>query len=116
MSFTSNIKNEISSIEYEDSEKMAELSAIMNIGVKIYKDRFEIYTENISVARRIYKLIKETYHIEIDMDTSGVNTLRKNKLVLLIIRDKFDFILNDLMNSRMYVKLETLLQFVAQHI
>ena len=75
---------------------MAELSAIMNIGVKIYKDRFEIYTENISVARRIYKLIKETYHIEIDMDTSGVNTLRKNKLVLLIIRDKFDFILNDL--------------------
>ena len=96
MSFTSNIKNEISSIEYEDSEKMAELSAIMNIGVKIYKDRFEIYTENISVARRIYKLIKETYHIEIDMDTSGVNTLRKNKLVLLIIRDKFDFILNDL--------------------
>ncbi len=96
MSFTSNIKNEISSIEYEDSEKMAELSAIINIGVKIYKNRFEIYTENISVARRIYKLIKETYHIEIDMDTSGINTLRKNKLVLLIIRDKFDFILSDL--------------------
>ena len=107
MSFTSNIKNEISNIEYEDSEKMAELSAIMNIGVKIYKDRFEIYTENISVARRIYKLIKETYHVEIDMDTSGINTLRKNKLVLLIIREKFDFILNDLGitadNKRKYV-------------
>ncbi len=96
MSFTSNIKNEISSIEYSDSEKMAELSAIMNIGVKIYKDRFEIYTENISVARRIYKLIKETYHIDIDMDTSGINSLRKNKLVLLIVREKYDFILNDL--------------------
>lgn len=96
MSFTSNIKNEISSIEYSDSEKMAELSAIMNIGVKIYKDRFEIYSENISVARRIYKLIKETYHIDIDMDTSGVNSLRKNKLVLLIVREKYDFILNDL--------------------
>ncbi len=107
MSFTSNIKNEISNIEYEDSEKMAELSAIMNIGVKVYKDRFEIYTENISVARRIYKLIKETYHIEIDMDTSGINTLRKNKLVLLIIREKFDFILSDLGitadNKRKYV-------------
>ena len=107
MSFTSNIKNEISNIEYEDSEKMAELSAIMNIGVKIYKDRFEIYTENISVARRIYKLIKETYHVEIDMDTSGINTLRKNKLVLLIVRDKYDFILNDLGildgNKRKYV-------------
>ena len=42
MSFTSNIKNEISSIEYGESEKMAELSAILNIGVKIYEDKFEI--------------------------------------------------------------------------
>ena len=62
MSFTSNIKNEISNIEYSDSEKMAELSAILNIGVKICEDRFEIYNENVSVARRIYKLIKDIYH------------------------------------------------------
>ena len=107
MSFTSNIKNEISNIEYGDSEKMAELSAILNIGVKIYNDRFEIYTENISVARRIYKLIKEIYHVNIDMDTSGVNTLRKNKLVLLIIREKVDLILEDLSitkdNKRIYI-------------
>jgi len=96
MSFTSNIKNEISNIEYGDSEKMAELSAILNIGVKIYDDSFEIYTENISVARRVYKLIKEIYHVEIEMDTSGVNSLRKNKLVLLTIRDKDDLILEDL--------------------
>ncbi len=107
MSFTSNIKSEISNIEYSDSENFAELSAILNIGAKIYKDRFEIYTENISVARRIYKLIKETYHVDIDMDTSGVNVLRKNKLVLLTVKDKFDFILNDLTildkGNRVYV-------------
>ena len=107
MSFTGNIKNEISNIEYSNSENIAELSAILNIGVKIFDDRFEIYTENISVARRIYKLLKETYHIEIDMDNTGVNKLRKNKLVLLIIKDKFDFILNDLCilkdNERLYV-------------
>ena len=96
MSFTSNIKNEISNIEYGDSEKMAELSAILNIGVKIFDDRFEIYTENISVARRIYKLIKEIYHVEINMDTSGVNSLRGNKLVLLIIKEKVKLILEDL--------------------
>ena len=107
MSFTGNIKNEISNIEYSNSENIAELSAILNIGVKIFDDKFEIYTENISVARRIYKLLKETYHIEIDMDNTGVNKLRKNKLVLLIIKDKFDFILNDLCilkdNERLYV-------------
>ena len=43
MSFTGNIKNEISNIEYSDSEKMAELSAILNIGIKLYEDKFEIY-------------------------------------------------------------------------
>lgn len=106
MSFTSNIKNEISSIEYGESEKMAELSAILNIGVKIYEDKFEIYTENISVARRIYLLIKKIYHVEIDMDT-GYNSLRGNKLVLLSVHDKIDLILSDLCiqknNERIYV-------------
>ena len=96
MSYTSNIKNEISNIEYSHEEKMSELSAILNIGAKIYDDKFEIFTENISVARRIYKLIKEIYHVEIEMDTSEINTLRKNKLVLLIVNDKIDFILEDL--------------------
>ena len=96
MSYTSNIKNEISNIEYGHSEKMAELSAILNIGVKISDDKFEIYTENISVARRIYKLIKEIYHVEIEMDTSNTNSLRGNKLVLLTIKDKEKMILEDL--------------------
>ena len=96
MSFTSDIKNEISNNEYSDSEKRAELSAILNIGVKISDDRFEIYTENISVARRIYKLIKEIYYVQIDMDNSGINSLRKNKLVLLTVFEKVNLILEDL--------------------
>ena len=106
MSFTSNIKNEISSIEYDESEKMAELSGILNIAVKIYDDKFEIYSENISVARRIYLLIKEIYHVEITMDT-GFNSLRGNKLVLLSVHEKTDLILSDLCikinNERLYV-------------
>lgn len=96
MSFTSNIKNEISSHKYSDSESMAELSAVLNIGVKINDNNFEIYSENVSVARRIYMLIKKIYHIEIEMDNSAINSLRKNKLVRLIIREKSDLILGDL--------------------
>ena len=107
MSFTSNIKNEISSIQYGESENFAELSAILNIGGKIFDDKFEIYTENISVARRIYSLIKETYHVDIEMDNSGVNSLRKNKLVLLTVHEKVDLILSDLSivldGKRLYV-------------
>lgn len=112
MSFTSNIKNEISNVEYSDSEKMAELSAILNIGVKISDDKFEIYNENVSVARRIYKLIKDIYHVNIEMDTSGVNSLRGNKLVLLSVSEKVDMILEDLCinksRKRIYVPEEYL--------
>ena len=96
MSFTSNIKSEISSIEYSDSEKTSELSAMLNIGVKIYDDRFEVILENLSVARRLYKLIKDIYHVDIDMDNSGVNSLRKNKIVTLTVKEKLELILNDL--------------------
>ena len=39
MSFTSNIKNEISNVEYSNSEMMSELSAILNIGVKISDEK-----------------------------------------------------------------------------
>ena len=96
MSFTSNIKNEIATIQYSESENIAELSAILNIGAKIEEDKFEIFTENVSVARRIYTLIKDTYHVDIEMDTSGVNSLRKNRLVLLMVKEKLDLILSDL--------------------
>ena len=113
MSFTSNIKNEISNVEYSDSEKMAELSAILNIGVKISDDKFEIYNENVSVARRIFKLIKDIYHVNIEMDTSGVNSLRGNKLVLLSVSEKVDMILEDLCinksGKRIYVPEEYLI-------
>ena len=112
MSYTSNIKNEICNIDYSDSEMMSELSAILNIGVKIYDDRFEIYSENVSVARRIYKLLKDIYHIQIDMDNTSINSLRGNKLVLLTVKDKFEVILDDLCilknNDRLYVPLDYL--------
>ena len=113
MSFTSNIKNEISNIEYDESEKMAELSAVLNIGARVNKDSFSVILENISVARRIYRLIKDIYHVEIEMDNSEVNTLRKNKLVTLTVKEKFGFVLNDLSiyddNKRLYVPKEYLI-------
>ncbi len=107
MSFTSKIKTEISNDVYGLSENMAELSAILNISVKIDNDKFEIYTENISVAKRIYKLLKEIYHIEIKINPGEVNTLRGNKLIVLTVKEKVNLILNDLCiikeNERIYV-------------
>lgn len=116
MSYSSNIKNEISNIEYSKSETMAELSAILNIGIEIEDNSFSILVENISVARRIYKLIKDIYHTNIIMDNTQTNTLRKNKLVKLTVFEKKDTILEDLSitsnNKRLYEPKEYLIDTI----
>lgn len=81
MSYTSNIKNEIVNIEYSPSESIAELSAIVNISGDITKDKFSIYTENIGVSRRIYKLIKDLFNNEVSIKKEEVNRLNKNYLL-----------------------------------
>lgn len=96
MSFSTNIKNEISNIAYSKSETMAELSAILNIAGNISKDEISILTENPSVARRIYKLIKDLYHINIIMEKDKVSINKKNLLIEIKIQEKVNFILNDL--------------------
>lgn len=88
MSFTSNIKNEILNIEYPKSEIIAELSAIINIGAIIEKGTFSIYLENIGVARRIYKLIKDTFNVEINLEKESINRLNKTYLMHITIEDK----------------------------
>ena len=63
MSFTSNVKNEISKKELNEAnqiEQISELSAIVSNSSQIL-DTIKISTENASVARRIYNLEKNIY-------------------------------------------------------
>ena len=96
MSFTSNIKNEITNVEYSNSEMMSELSAILNIGVKISSDKFEIYTENVSVARRIYKDIKSNFGINVRITVRNQKRFRVKQIYILDITEKVDHVLETL--------------------
>ncbi len=96
MSFGANIKNEISNIKYSKTENMSELSAILNISGVFKKNSFSVYTENASVARRIYKLIKDLYHVEIETITQDINRLNKKYLIEIKVKQKSNFILKDL--------------------
>ena len=93
MSFTSIVKNEVSKIEINELEKIAELSAIILTGATIGKD-IKITTENASVARRIFNLIKDLYKINCSV------TIRKSvsnqKKSFYILQTKNLYILNDL--------------------
>ena len=107
MSFTSDIKNEISNSDYSKDEMIAELSAIINISALIENNEIKIYFETLSVARRIYKLIKDLYHIEIDMEKVHMNNFKKKNFICIVIKEKVDFILEDLSinkdSKRLYV-------------
>lgn len=84
MSFTSTVKNEVSKIETNELEKIAELSAIITNGAIIDKD-IKITTENASIARRVYNFVKDLYQI---VPLIIVRRISKKNLYILQIKDK----------------------------
>ncbi len=95
MSFTSIVKNEVSKLETIESENITELSAIIrNIG--IVNDTIQISTENASVARRIYSLLKDSYHIQPVVTVRRGYNFNKNYIYILVVKHKVSSILEDL--------------------
>ena len=62
MSFTSTVKNEVSKLDTINTENISELSGILK-NISVITDSMKISTENASVARRIFNLIKTEYNI-----------------------------------------------------
>ena len=94
MSFSTDIKNEVTRVDANKEELISELSAIVRNSADISKN-IVIYIENNGVARRIFKLFKNTY------DISPIITVRKKYFnnglsYILTIKHKKDEILDDL--------------------
>lgn len=95
MSFTSTVKDEITRLEGNKLEYIAELSCILRNNATINED-ITITIENNAVARRIFKLIKNIY------DVTPIITVRKrynfnnNLSYILKIKSKKNIILKDL--------------------
>ncbi|MFA5603833.1 MAG: DNA-binding protein WhiA [Bacilli bacterium] len=95
MSFTSIVKNEISKLESNEMEYIAELSAIFrNIGV--INNSIKITTENASVARRIFNLVKDIYQINAKVIVRKGYNFSKGYYYILEIFKQADTILTDL--------------------
>ena len=62
MTFSTEIKNEITRLECSKTESIAELSAIVRNSASTSESIY-INVENNAVARRIYKLFKDIYNI-----------------------------------------------------
>lgn len=95
MSFTSTVKNEVSKLEIDAAESITELSAIIkNIGT--ISDNIKITSENSSVARRIFNLVRDSYHVNPKITVRRGFNFNKNYIYILEIQSKIELIKEDL--------------------
>lgn len=95
MSFTSIVKNELSKLELNRLEAITELSAILKNNALI-DNNIRVTTENSSVARHIFNLVKELYNISSKITVRRGYNYQKNYIYILEISNKVDLIIDDL--------------------
>ena len=93
MSFTTNIKNEISKIEGESKNNVYELSAFIRNNGFFNSEEIELNTENATVAKKIYTLIKDIFDLKIETEQRKNNGFSKNSFYVIKIEDKVHEIL-----------------------
>ncbi len=94
MSFTGEVKNEISKQEFNEIGNISILSAILSNSI-ISKNSIKITTENASVARYIYNLIKELYNINPKITVRKGYNYNKKLLYIIEILSNVEKILRD---------------------
>ena len=93
MSFTGEVKNEVSKLVFDEADNISELSAIIQ---NFCDDGIKIITENGSVARRIYSLFRDIFNIHPFVSVRRGYNYSKKMLYVLEIRDNVSFILKSL--------------------
>lgn len=106
MSFTANVKNELTRISPRTEERLAILSGIIRNSFEFDFKEIKIITENNSLVRYVYSLIKDTYNL-MPLITDRKNAFNRKRLYILLIDSKVLDILKDLSvidDSNKYLK------------
>lgn len=96
MTFTTRLKEEITKNEIGQIESLVELSAFINYAGQIKKNKITLVMENASVARRIYKDIKNNFGINIKITIRNQKRFRVKQIYILEITEKIETILETL--------------------
>lgn len=96
MSFSIEIKNEVTKIDVTNAEYISELSAFIRNNAYIDDNIIRIYTENASIGRRIFKAIKTLYDVNSVITVRKNFNFKKNMMYIIEIKNKRDLILRDL--------------------
>ena len=95
ISFTTNIKNELTTYNGNKNENITLLSAYIRYSGHYDLNIIEFITENSKVARKIFSLIKEIYNVN-PIITNKNNSFNRNRLYVITINEKVKNILTDL--------------------
>lgn len=100
MSFTTDVKTEITQQALKDCCQRAQLSALiqLNASLVIHEQQLQliIHSENAATAKRIFKLLKESFAPQMELKVIKKAKLRKNNVYELEIRSKVKEILSEL--------------------
>jgi len=100
MSFTTEVKSEIGQNRLNDCCTKAQLAALIQLcSTIVFNNKgmsLTIRIENATTAKRIWKLVKDSYDAEMELSVLKKMNLKKNNVYIIKIITKVDFILNDL--------------------
>lgn len=109
MTFTTQVKDEVTKLDINSIEAFNELAAIIRYDGVINENEIIITSENASVARRIYKSIKEIFKVNSKIVIRTQKRFRIKTLYILEIKEKVSLIKESLFLEESYLnKLETL--------
>ena len=96
MSYTTNIKEEIASINTTKSETIAELAGFIRNNGTILNDTITLTTENKKTVEIIKDFLKTEYKVELKIETKDNTNFSKKELTVMSIDTKVDSILQDI--------------------
>ena len=96
MSFTTIVKNELTNLEFSNTEKIAELSGFIRSNYTLTANKLKLSSDNAKVAKRIYLLLKSIYGVESEIEQKKVANFSKKKMYVIIVDNKLFDILTDL--------------------
>ncbi len=100
MSFTTDVKAEVSMNQLHECCAKAQLSALIQMCASLSFTSqgmaLEVKSENVNTAKRILKLLKERYHVSAQLSVMRKMKLKKNNIYILRINAQAADILKDL--------------------
>lgn len=98
MTFTTQIKEEITKEENNNIEDLTSLCTYLKFNATLEEDKMTVMVVNASVARWVFKLLKTNYNVLIRLTTRTMKRFKARNLYILEVKEKLDLIYKDIDN------------------